>query len=146
MGKRESQGLKLLAVFILIAVIIWVTRFWHSPQFGLYEDDYTRIPQALAMTGSDLWQTIIQAFRHFVDHGKPLHPTLIYSLALIGGRMGDLFGVYIIGYLIVTINAFLFYWLIKRISNQTFALISALAYCLSSADTTQANKSGSVEY
>ena len=138
MGKRESQGLKILAIFILIAALIWVTRFWHSPQFGLYEDDYTRIPQALAMTGSDLWQIIIQAFRHFVDHGKPLHPTLIYSLALLGGRIGDLFGVYIIGYLIVTINAFLFYYLVKRISNQTFALISALAYCLYSADTTQA--------
>jgi len=138
MGKRESQGLKLLTIFILIAVTIWVTRYLHSPQFGLYEDDYTRIPQALAMTGSDLWQTIIQAFRHFVDHGKPLHPTLIYSLALIGGRIGDLLGIYIIGYLIVTINAVLFYWLIKRISNQTFALISALAYCLYSADTTQA--------
>jgi len=138
MGKRESEGLKLLTIFMLIAVTIWVTRFWHSPQFGLYEDDYTRIPQALAMTGSELWKIIVQAFRHFVDHGKPLHPTLIYSLALIGGRIGDLFGVYIIGYLIVTFNAFLFYWLIKRISNQTFALISALAYCLYSGDTTQA--------
>jgi hypothetical protein len=90
------------------------------------------------MTGSELWKIIVQAFQHFVDHGKPLHPTLIYSLALIGGRIGDLFGVYITGYLIVTINAFLFYGLIKRISNQTFALISALAYCLFSADTTQA--------
>ena len=138
MGKRASQGIRSLTILILIAVLIWVTRFWHSPAFGLYEDDYTRIPQALAMTGSELWQIIIQAFRYFVDHGKPLHPTLIYALALIGGRMGDLFGIYIIGYLIVTINAFLFYWLIKRISNQTFALISVLAYCLYSADTTQA--------
>jgi len=138
MGKRESEGIKTLAILLLIAALIWVTRFWHSPQFGLYEDDYTRIPQALAMTGSELWKIIVQAFRYFLDHGKPLHPTLIYSLALIGGRIGDLFGVYIIGYLIVTINAFLFYGLIKRISNQTFALISVLAYCLYSADTTQA--------
>ena len=137
MGERASQGIRSLTILILIAVLIWVTRFWHSSQFGLYEDDYTRIPQALAMTGSELWQIIIQAFRHFVDHGKPLHPTLIYSLALIGGRIKGLFGIYIIGYLIVTINAFLFYWLVKRISNQTFALISALAYCLYSADTTQ---------
>ncbi len=106
MGKRESEGIKTLATLLLIAALIWVTRFWHSPQFGLYEDDYTRIPQALAMTGSELWKIIVQAFRYFLDHGKPLHPTLIYSLALIGGRIGDLFGVYIIGYLIVTINAF----------------------------------------
>ncbi len=138
MGKRESQGIKSLAIFILIAALIWVTRFWHSPQFGLYEDDYTRIPQALAMTGAELWQIIIQAFRYFVDHGKPLHPTLIYSLALIGVRINGLHGIYIIGYFIVTINAFLFFGLIKRISNQTFAVISALAYCLYSADTTQA--------
>jgi len=138
MGKRASRRFRSITILILIAGLIWVARFWHSPAFGLYEDDYTRIPQALAMTGSELWRITIQAFRYFVDHGKPLHPTLIYSLALIGGRMGDLFGVYIIGYLIVTINAFLFYWLMKRISNQTFALISGLAYCLFSADTTQA--------
>jgi len=138
MGDRVSQGIRSLTILILIAVLIWVTRFWHSPQFGLYEDDYTRIPQALAMTGSELWKIIVQAFRYFVDNGKPLHPTLIYSLALLGGRIGDLFGVYIIGYLIVTINAFLFYGLVKRISNQTFALIGALTYCLYSADTTQA--------
>ena len=138
MGKHASNGIRSLTILLLIAVLIWVTRFWHSPQFGLYEDDYTRIPQALSMTGSELWKIIVQAFRYFVDHGKPLHPTLIYSLALIGGRIKGLFGVYLIGYLIVTINAFLFYWLIKRISNQTFALISALAYCLYSADTTQA--------
>ena len=138
MGKRESQAVITLASLLFIAALIWVTRFWHSPQYGFYEDDYTRIPQALSMTGSELWKIIAQAFRYFDNHGKPLHSTLIYSLALIGGRVGDLFGVYIIGYLMVTINAFLFYWLIKRISYQTFAIISALAYCLYSADTTQA--------
>lgn len=138
MGERASQGIRSLIILILIAVLIWVTRFWHSPQFGLYEDDYTRIPQALSMTGSELWTIIVQAFRYFVDHGKPLHPTLIYSLALIGGRINGLFGAYLIGYFIVTINAFLFYWLIKRVSDRSFALISVLAYCLYFADTTQA--------
>ena len=138
MGKHTSQGIRSISILLLLAALIWVTRFWHSPQFGLYEDDYTRIPQALSMTGPELWNIIVQAFRDLVGHGKPLHQTLIYSLALIGGRIGDLFGVYIIGYLIVTINAFLFYWLVKRISNQTLALFSALAFCLYSADTSQA--------
>jgi len=138
MGKRASQGIWSLTILLLIAALIWVIRFWHSPQFGLYEDDYTRIPQALSMAGSELWNIIVQSFRYFVDHGKPLHPTLIYSLALIGGRINGLFGVYLIGYFLVTLNAFLFYWLIKRVSDQTFALISVLAYILYSADTTQA--------
>ncbi len=133
MGKRESQGLKILAIFILIAATVWVTRFWHSSQFGLYEDDYTRIPQALTMTGSELWTIIVQSFRYLVDHGKPLHPTLIYSLALIGSRISGLFGVYLVGYIIVTINAFLFYGLIKRVSEQSFALICALLYILYSS-------------
>ncbi len=124
---------------MLIAVMIWAARYWHSASFGLYEDDYTRVPQALTMSVSDLRQEIVSALTTFSDHGKPLHSTLIYGLAFVGGKLGGLRGVYWVGYAIFTLNAWLFYGLLKRLyDNRIVALTGALAYCLFSADTTQA--------
>ena len=135
---RITKWVEKVWIFLLFAFLIWAARYWHSAAFGLYEDDYTRIPRALTMTGPELWGQIVQAFRYFTDHGKPLHPTIIYTLATLGGRLGGLRGIYWIGYIILTINSFLFYALLKRLGDQTFAVAGTLAFCLYSADTTQA--------
>jgi hypothetical protein len=127
-----------LVVFLLLALTVWAARFWHSPSFGLYEDDYTRIPQTLSMTGMDLVDEIIQAFKLFKDHGKPLHSSVIYTLAFLGVRLGGLRGVYFISFLVVTLNASLFYSLLNRQYGKLIAFLAGIAYCLYSADTTQA--------
>jgi len=127
-----------LGALAFLAILVWVVRYWHSGQFGFYEDDFTRIPEALTMTASAVWGRITWSFANWVDHGKPLHPSLIYFLTFLGGRLGGLRAVYGIGYLIFTANVFLFYALLRRLQRPGVALLGAIGYALFSADTTQA--------
>jgi hypothetical protein len=127
-----------VAIFVLLAIVFWVSRYWYSARFGLYEDDYTIIPAAVNMTGGQLVSFIINYIVHLNGHARPLSNSFIYLFSFLGWKLGGLSGIYRIGFAIVTINAVLFYWLLRRLHNRAFALIGALAYCLFSADTTQA--------
>ena len=125
-------------VLLAMALTLWVGRYAQSAQFGLYEDDYTRTPKALVMSGQELVQQAASSFRTLSDHGKPLHSPIIYSLSFLGGKLNGLQGIYWLGYAICLLNAWLFYCLMLRLGSAPFALIGGLTYCLFSADTTQA--------
>lgn len=127
-----------MGIFALLAVMIWVARYWHSGSFGLYEDDLTIIPRAVEMTLPDLVNYVISYIVHLYGHARPLSDSLIYIFSFLGWGIAKLNGIYWIGYAIVTFNSFLFYVLLKRLYSQVFAITGALAYCLFSADTTQA--------
>jgi hypothetical protein len=126
-------------VFILLALTIWVAHFWYSASFGLYVDDYSRVFNAMEMSRDELWNYISNLLLKFQGQGRPLHPGLIYLLSFIGGKIGGLNGVYWVGYSIVTINSFLLFTLLKRLTNQQFfAIVGALTFCLFPTDTNQA--------
>jgi len=127
-----------LGTLALLAILVWVARYWHSGHFGFYEDDFTRIPAALTMTAAEVWGQIVVHMAGFLNHGRPLEPSLVYSLGFLGGRLGGMRALYGIGYSIVTVNVFLFYALLRRLQGGTIAALGSLAYCLFSADTTQA--------
>ncbi len=125
-------------VFLLLAVTIWIAYFWHSASFGLYWDDFRRIGDAMEMTWSELGRILQDLFLMKQGQGRPLHEGSIYLLSFIGFRLGGLHVVYWIGYAILTVNAFLFYTLLKRLSDQqVFAVTGALAFCLFPAHTVQ---------
>ncbi len=69
-------------------------------------------------------------------NGRPLGFFQTGTLAFLGGKLGGLSRVYIIGFLIQTVNVFLIYSLLRRISSETVALIGALTFALYPADTT----------
>jgi hypothetical protein len=135
----QSSGLaRTAAILGLLIAVVWAARFWNSSSFGLYEDDYTRIPGVFNMTVAELGQQISFAIRNLADNAKPLHSTLIFSLAFFGNWMGGLGGIYVIGFAVVACNAVLFYFLSRRLFDELFAVCAAFAYVLFSADTTQA--------
>ncbi len=127
-----------IKVLLLVGALIWVARYWDSRSFGLYADDYSRIPAGLEMGWDELWSTISWYVLGFRGQGRPFHSSLIYLFSFLGGRLGGLRVLYWIGFSIITLNAFLLYLLLKRRTTQGFALLAALAFCLYSADTTQA--------
>lgn len=127
-------------VFIFIALIIWVAHFCHFQSFGLYEDDFTRIPNAMGMTRTEVSNYILKLILEFRDEtqGRPLHPGLIYGFSFLGSKLGGLQTVYLIGYAVITINAFLFYIFLMRIfPHKVFALTGVLAWALFPVDTTK---------
>jgi hypothetical protein len=120
-----------------LAFFFWIARYWHSIHFGLYEDDLTIIPDAFTRSVNSLVQYIFSYIVHLYGHARPLSDSFIYFFSWIGWHLSGLFGIYLIGYIITVINICLFYWLMRRISNRTFAFVAALGYILYSADTTQ---------
>jgi len=126
-------------VFTLLAFLIWIAHFWYSRQFGLYEDDWNRIPKIIGIGWKDLWILIRANATLGQSQGRPLHPTLILLFSFLGFKAGGLQGIYKIAFAIALVNAILFYWLLNRIfHNERFALLGSLAFVLFPADTTQA--------
>lgn len=129
------KDLESLKILILLAITTWIAHFWHSASFGLYEDDYTRVPRVMSITWLELWDLILNQSS---AQGRLLHDGLIYLFSFLGLKLGGLDVVYWIGYTIVTVNVFLFYLLLKQMfGKQSFAIIGALAFSLFPADTTQ---------
>ncbi len=126
-------------VFTLLVLVIWVAHFWYSRQFGLYEDDWNRIPKVIGISWRDLWTLLGTNAMLGPSQGRPLHPTLILLFSFLGFKLGGLQGIYMIAFAIALLNAMLFYWFLNRIFQfETFALLGSLAFALFPADTTQA--------
>ncbi len=118
-----------------VALLIWVFRYWHCADFGLYEDDYLRIPPAMQFDAADWWRHFKGMFQLRNTQGRPFHEIFLYASGTIAGHWGGLTLMYIIGYLIVTANAVLFYLLLKRLQLGALpALIGVMAFALFPAD------------
>ncbi|MFQ5471244.1 MAG: hypothetical protein ACE5EH_13265, partial [Gammaproteobacteria bacterium] len=72
-----------------------------------------------------------------LDIARPLGRFIRYGLTYLGAEIGGLIGVYLIGYLIVSLNTILTYSIIRHIAPFPVAVIGALAFCLFPADTTK---------
>jgi hypothetical protein len=126
--------------YVLLIGLFWVVRYWHSAEFGLYEDDLTHLPTAVTMSGDQLLRFVFDPVRNLrlYGNGHPIHFTLIFTLANLGWRLADLNGAYWIGFVIGAVNIALVYALFKRVHSTALGVLSGLAYVLYSADTTQA--------
>jgi hypothetical protein len=131
----QASVISKAAMFFIFAAIIWVANFWYSASFGLYEDDWVRIP---TVVGLDWNQIFTKVIFDTSGQGRPFHDGLIFLFSFLGIKLGGLQYAYAIGFAIVTINAYLFYTLLDRIyDNRVFAFTGALTFCLFPADTTR---------
>lgn len=122
-----------IGVLALLAFTVWLAHFFHSGQFGLYEDDYAVI--SIGESLSDLWVYTKELFTDWPE-GRPIGYFALSLLSYVAGSAGGLHAMYILGFLIVTLNAFLYYHLLRRVTTETISVIAALALCLFPADTT----------
>ena len=124
---------------LLLVGLFWVVRYWHSDEFGLYEDDLTHLPIAAAMSPSELVDFVFDAERNLnlYGNGRPIHYTFIYTLTNLGWRLSDLQGSYWVAFALQAFNLILLYSLLKRVHSKAFGVLGGLAYVLYSADTTQ---------
>lgn len=140
--KNFENFFQFIISFVLIGILIGISHFLYFSNFGLYEDDYDRIPFALEagglVSGSGFGRFILNHFLMIHGQRRPLHDILIAFLAWIGNQLGGFHSVYLIGYFIITVNAFLFYTLLKRLPlPNIFIITGVLAFSLFPADTTQ---------
>jgi hypothetical protein len=135
--KKYITRLTTPLTILLLAFLYWVARYWSIRTYGLYEDDLTFIPAAIAMKAGELINFIFVYITHLYGHSRPLQNSFIYFFSYVGWHLAGLTGIYLMGYLITTFNIGLFFTLLRRVSHSSFALIAALVYALFSADTTQ---------
>lgn len=123
-----------------LILLLWLTRYMFHSGFGLYGDDHAYIGHALSMSNNEFINFVFNPtpIIEYQGSGHPLHPLLISIGARIGWSLGQLQGLYWIGYIIGSINIGLFYLLISRIHSRSLAIISGIIYVLFAADTTQA--------
>ena len=123
-----------------LAIAVWASHFCRMAEFGLYEDDYWRIPPAMEAGWRDLWTSLtdfVAKYGH--TQGRPLHDGLIQLFAWVGARLAGMQGMFVLAFVIVAANAVLFLVFLRRAElPEHIAAPAALAFALFPADTTQA--------
>src|SRR5437867_12095374 len=90
----------------LSALLVWTAQFHHFLDFGLYEDDYWFISEAMGKDPSYLVARFQRAFTT-LPQGRPFGFFLPALLSFIGDKLSALAGIHLIGFAIVTHNTFL---------------------------------------
>ena len=125
-----------LAALGLCALLVWLAQFHHLRDFGLYEDDYWFISQAMGKDPGWLLGRFQTAFTT-LPQGRPLGFFLPDLLSFVGDKLGGLTAIYLLGFAIVTLNTFLCYRLLRVRAPLAAAIVGAAVFCLFPADTTK---------
>jgi hypothetical protein len=122
-------------VFITFAITTWIAHFFYFRDFGLYEDDYVFISDAMGENASYL----LERLQYFIlwPQGRPVGFYLASLFSFVGYKIGGLAFLYLIGFVIATVNSYLFYKILKRTGLNILALMGGLSFCLFPADTTK---------
>ena len=120
----------------LSAALVWIAQFHHFRDFGLYEDDYWFISEAMGKDPTYLASRFQTAFTS-LPQGRPFGFFLPDLLSFIGDKLGGLPAIYLLGFAVVTLNTFLCYRLLRARVPVAAAAIGAAVFCLFPADTTK---------
>ena len=126
--------LKITAQLLLLALVLWVAHYFHFREFGFYEDDYAQISPPLGWNQADLFNYLKWVLTW--PQGRPLQYFFTGILSFISGKLGGLSSAYLIGLIIQTTNAILFYFLLRRHYLEKIAIIGAVIFGLFPPDTT----------
>ena len=126
-----------ISVLSFIALTVFISRFLYFKNFGLYEDDYYNIPPYLNIPAGDLLGIIKINLTNWLQ-GRPLS-FLPYVFSFSGYAVAGIPGLYLIAFIINTINGFLVFMILKSIISEPgiFALSGSLMFCLFPSDTTK---------
>src|SRR5262249_11007292 len=135
-SKPALRHLEYPVAAALTAALVWLAQFHHFREFGLYEDDYWFISQAMGKEPSYLVDRFQKIFGTF-SQGRPLGFFLPDLLSFAGDRLGGLPAIYLLGFLIVTLNTFLCFRLLRTRVPLAPAAVGAAIFCLFPPDTTK---------
>ena len=126
-----------LPILILLAAVIWIARFWFFKDFGFYEDDYYYISSKMGSNWAHIINSNIYSFTHFYQ-GRPLLFLFPSIFSFFGSLIGGMHFLYIIAFIILLTNSFLFYNLLRKFLDKKYALLGVILFALFPTDTTQA--------
>jgi hypothetical protein len=121
---------------VLCGALVWLAQFHHLAGFGLYEDDYFFISQAMGKDATYLATRFVTAFTR-LPQGRPLGFFLPDLFSFVGDKLGGLATIYVLGFLIVTLNTWLAYRLLRTRIPVAPSVVGAAVFALFPADTTK---------
>ena len=80
----------------LSAALVWIAQFHHFRDFGLYEDDYWFVSEAMGKDVAYLGDRLHTAFTR-LPQGRPFGFFLPDLLSFVGDKLGGLAGIYLLG-------------------------------------------------
>jgi len=131
---RANEGAKLK--YLLIFLIAFLGKFLFVSRFGFYEDDYLQI---LPFYQLNLGDAIARAWwdvRTWTN-GEPIGFAIADLHAYFVTRFDTLLVGYLLGFLLVALNGFLFYRLARRLFSDFPAFVVACLFVLYPADTSE---------
>src|SRR5437879_10010032 len=135
-GRRLRTRGETIIALALSATLVWIAQFHHFREFGLYEDDYWFISEAMGKDTSYLLGRLQTAFTT-LPQGRPFGFFLPDLFSFVGDKLGGLAAIYLLGFAIVTLNTFLCYRVLRVRTPVAPAAVGAAVFCLFPADTTK---------
>lgn len=127
-----------LAICAFLLALAWLAHFSQSRNIGFYSDDQTFAARQLSWSADDfnLWLRT-KTISYPEPQGRPLGFTLGVVFAHLGDRLAGVNGMFVVGWGILSFNAILFYYLLRRCFTQPIPLLGAISFLLFPADTTR---------
>ena len=131
MVSRES-----ISAAIFLATACYITHFLHLTSVGLYEDDFGFISPTFNETWAGFGHALVTDLTTW-PQGRPLSWAAASLFGFLGYHAGGLVFLHLLGFFILTANAFLCYKLLRGRLPAQHAAFGALVFCAYPADTSQ---------
>jgi hypothetical protein len=126
---------ELFAVAVFLGLVNLFANYLLSPFFGIYEDDYTLFLPSQTWRSHDIIGYLQWCFTE-APQGRPIGWAINGLLGYVT-RGHSLEPAYVIGWLILTLNAVLLYVVLKRASNWFGASIGSVVYLVLPVDVSK---------
>jgi hypothetical protein len=118
--------------FWALFLICFLGNYCLSANFGLYEDDYFYTVPALHWNRHDLLRALLSSAATVPD--RPLGLALNHVVSYLSSRVYGLQFGYLLGCLLLTVNAYLIFRVLKPLLSEQAAFCGALLFLLTPAD------------
>ena len=129
------RGIKTIAAALVISCIVLISLYIRVPDYGFYEDDYWAIVPYFKAPVSELWNNTYRQFLTWTQ-GRPLNHCVPPWFSRVGYGLGGLQGIYFLGFLVQSLNAFLVYLLLRKWLDHWSAILGGCLFVLLPVDTT----------
>ena len=97
----------------MLSCIVLISFYLRVADYGFYEDDYWAIVPFFKAPVSELWDNTVSQFETW-SQGRPLNHSFPMWFSRAGYGLGGVQGIYFLGFLVQSLNAFLFYLLLRK--------------------------------
>jgi hypothetical protein len=131
-----AQPVSTIWILLAIAAVVFISHFLLCSKFGIYEDDYIYVLPTFNWSSID-WLHAVTGDLLNPPQGRPLYYLFQHTLSFLTTHGGDTVGGYLVSFVIVTINGFLMFRLLRKVLSPFAGFIGAMTLILFPIDTSR---------